>query len=293
MSNQHPGRQPRSYGWVRAALLLLAFALSQLSTPALTPIVAGAPLPVVEDTAAPPEAAASALPERSVGNPEPAATVVDTPAVWHGHVGKPANVRSAPQRTAPVLGELQPGTPVTVLRWAAGDMIEPDNPTWAEIAAGQFVYGMLLQPDALPAPRPRNDAPTSGTWIAVDTTNQIATAYEGARPVHSTYVSTGRPGWETPMGNWHILRRVERETMDGKTLGSQGPGGVAATYHVENVRWTQYFTADGSAIHENYWRDPATFGIPGSHGCVGMSSSEAAWFWQWADVGTLIVVSAS
>lgn len=59
------------------------------------------------------------------------------------------------------------------------------------------------------------------------------------------------------------------------------------------MRWTQYFTADGSAIHENYWRDPATFGIPGSHGCVGMSSSEAAWFWQWADVGTLIVVSAS
>ena len=290
MSDRHLARHPRSHGWLRAALALFAFGLSQLPTAALTPVVASAPLPAVD--AAAPEAAAPSLPDVAVGGPAPAA-VVEAPAVWHGHIGKLANVRSGPQRTAPVVGEVQPGTPVRVLRWVAGDMIEQDNPTWAEIAAGQFVYGMLLQPDPLPAPQPRSDAPTSGKWIAVDTINQIATAYEGARPVHSTYVSTGRPGWETPLGTWHILRRVERETMDGTTLGTQGPGGVGATYHVENVRWTQYFTADGSAIHENYWRDPATFGVPGSHGCIGMSSSEAAWFWQWADVGTLIVVSAN
>jgi hypothetical protein len=35
---------------------------------------------------------------------------------------------------------------------------------------------------------------------------------------------------------------------------------------------TQYFTNDGQAIHENFWRDPALFGIPSSHGCLGIYS---------------------
>src|SRR6476469_8704531 len=92
----------------------------------------------------------------------------------------------------------------------------------------------------------------------------------------------GRPGWETPLGTWRMQRRVADETMDGATLAGQGPDGTGATYRVEHVRWTQYFTADGSAIHENSWRDPATFGIPGSHGCVGLAPAVASWFWTWA-----------
>ena len=78
--------------------------------------------------------------------------------------------------------------------------------------------------------------------------------------------------------------------MDGSTLVGQGPGGSGATYKVENVRWVQYFTADGAAIHENYWRRPATFGMPGSHGCIGMTPADAAWFWNFATIGTPVVI---
>jgi lipoprotein-anchoring transpeptidase ErfK/SrfK len=186
--------------------------------------------------------------------------------------------------------ELEPGTPVRVTRWVAGEVVEPDNPTWAEIGPGEFVFAMALRPDALPAPRMRPDRAGAGKWIDVDLTRQVVTAYEGERPVHSTFASTGRPGWETPTGTLRIQRRVASETMDGATLIGQGPGGSGATYRVENVRWTQYFTADGSAIHENSWRDPATFGIPGSHGCIGLAPAEAAWFWSWATSGTPLVI---
>jgi lipoprotein-anchoring transpeptidase ErfK/SrfK len=68
------------------------------------------------------------------------------------------------------------------------------------------------------------------------------------------------------------------------------PDGKGASYKVENVRWTQYFTADGSAIHENSWRRADAFGMPGSHGCIGMPSDEAAWFWSWARVGTPLII---
>ncbi len=74
--------------------------------------------------------------------------------------------------------------------------------------------------------------------------------------------------------------------MDSATLviTNAGPGG----YLLKNVLYTQYFTADGASIHYNYWS--GNFGYRGSHGCLGMNLDDALWFWEWADVGTPLVV---
>lgn len=211
--------------------------------------------------------------------------------VWHGAAGLDMNLRSQPNRSKPPVGTLKAGTPVTVVRWVTGEEIEPANDTWAELADGTYVFSTSLRrapvekPPALPA-----DAPTEGRWIDVNLTEQVATAYEGREAVKSVLVSTGRPGWDTPVGTFPVLRRLEKDTMDGATLAGQGPNGVGATYKVENVRWVQYFTPDGSAIHENYWRRPATFGMPGSHGCIGMAPEDSRWFWDFATVGTPVVI---
>jgi lipoprotein-anchoring transpeptidase ErfK/SrfK len=210
---------------------------------------------------------------------------------WRGTAGLDMNLRSEPNRKKPPIGTIKAGTPVTVVRWVSGEEIEPANDTWAELSDGSYVFSTSLRraplenPPALPA-----DAPPSGRWVDVNLTEQVATAYEGREPVKSVLVSTGRPGWDTPTGSFPVLRRVEKDTMDGATLAGQGPNGAGATYKVENVRYVQYFTPDGSAIHENYWRRPATFGMPGSHGCIGMTTADAAWFWSFATVGTPIVI---
>jgi lipoprotein-anchoring transpeptidase ErfK/SrfK len=62
------------------------------------------------------------------------------------------------------------------------------------------------------------------------------------------------------------------------------PGG----YYVENVLYTQYFSPDGAALHYNYWS--SNFGYAGSHGCLGLNLDDAVWFWNWAEVGTPVVV---
>jgi lipoprotein-anchoring transpeptidase ErfK/SrfK len=230
----------------------------------------------------------AALPVVELSSPAISFTAPATPArpavaIWRGS--------AAPTRAAAKVGELQPGQPVEVVRWVSGEEVEKENTTWADLGGGRFAYSTLLRSQPLStAPARPEDAPRSGRWIDVNLTLQVATAYDGERPLKSVLVSTGRPGWETPRGTFRIERRVEKETMDGSTLIGQGPNGAGATYKIENVKFTQYFTADGSAIHENTWRNPDLFGLPGSHGCIGMRPSDAAWFWQFATVGTPLVI---
>lgn len=122
-------------------------------------------------------------------------------------------------------------------------------------------------------------------WIEVNLSTQTLIAYEGDTPVRTIYVSTGKPGWETPTGTFYIWKRVADETMDSETYGvpHDAPGG----YYVHDVYYTQYFDDSGDALHANWWSPVDAFGnYPTSHGCVGMTTSRAAWLWNWATYGT-------
>jgi len=218
-------------------------------------------------------------------------TAAPAVTIWRGIAGQEVNRRSEPNRSKPPVGTLAAGAPVEVVQWVSGEQVEPRNDAWAELSDGSYVFSTSLRrtgevaPTALPA-----GAPTTGRWIDVNLTQQIATAYDGTTPQRSALVSTGQPGWDTPVGTFPVLRRLEKDTMDGTTLVGQGPDGAGSDYKVENVRYVQYFTNDGAAIHENYWRRPATFGMPGSHGCIGMAPADAVWFWSYATVGTPLVI---
>ncbi len=55
--------------------------------------------------------------------------------------------------------------------------------------------------------------------------------------------------------------------------------------------YTQYITNDGAALHYNYWSTAADFGSgTGSHGCLGLELDDAAYFWNFASVGTPVVI---
>jgi hypothetical protein len=210
-------------------------------------------------------------------------------AKWWGKVGADGiNVRSAPDTHSKVIGQLPAGTPVVVDAWVEGTDVFGDQPGWAQLGDGVYIYGPLLRRIDLGAPPPAAQAPTSGKWIDVNITLQVMTAYEGTVPVYWTVTSGGRPGWETSVGNHKIIYRKEVETMESNHLLSADA--ARASYRVENVKYTQYFTNDGQAIHENYWRNPELFGIPSSHGCLGLVSDDARWFWDWAQVGTPVIV---
>jgi L,D-transpeptidase-like protein len=127
----------------------------------------------------------------------------------------------------------------------------------------------------------------TGHWLDVDlNTPAHVTAYEGDTPVNSFLTIKGAGPRPTPTGVFTILRRVANETMNSDTIGIPrfGPGG----YYLTNVLFTQYFTGDGASLHYNYWS--SAWGYPGSHGCLGLSYANSAWLWDWAHVGTPVVI---
>lgn len=122
-------------------------------------------------------------------------------------------------------------------------------------------------------------------WVLVDLSDQTATAMIGNDAYYTALVSTGKPGWETPVGEFHILYRVQDETMTSESIGAE------EYYVLDHVLYTQYFTNEGHALHLNYWRPDSVFGHEAtSHGCVGMRLADAEFFWNFVTYGNRVVV---
>ena len=244
----------------------------------------------------------------------PNAAAIDVKG-WRGTVtGDVVNLRAEPNTFIQHVAQARSGDEVTVSAWVEGEELERDNRTWAQITSikrrdftGQpvelltgdfavkpYLYSGLLRPASAPpgaAPAPPATALGNGgaRWIDVNITQQSVVAYEGQTAVYVAPTTSGRPGWETPVGTFRIQRRVENETMVGSTLLRLDTFEIP-TYRLENVRWTQYFTGGGAALHTNYWRPAGLFGMPSSHGCLGLVEQHAKWLWDWARVGTPLLI---
>ena len=116
--------------------------------------------------------------------------------------------------------------------------------------------------------------------IVVSIGQQSLWAYKGDRVVLSSAVSTGRAGFDTPLGNYAILTKLPSQTMEGVIGGEY--------YNVPEVPSVMYFTNFGHALHGTYWH--SNFGQPMSHGCVNLPLDVAAWLFQWAPVGTPVLI---
>lgn len=114
-----------------------------------------------------------------------------------------------------------------------------------------------------------------GKAIVVSTQEQRIYAYEDGKLVRSHIVSTGRSETPTVLGDYKVYVKYEADDMSGPD------------YFLPAVPYTMYFHR-GYAIHGAYWHN--SFGRPMSHGCVNLPVDEAEWFFNFAEVGTLVRV---
>ena len=110
---------------------------------------------------------------------------------------------------------------------------------------------------------------------------QVLVAYENGEEIYTFDIVTGRDGKETTAGKYQVFRKHKKYTS--KTYGSEMP-------------YTMFFTEDGKAIHgtqmatlRSYLHSYLTESV-GSQGCIGLTDDNAKALFDWAPMGTPVIV---
>jgi lipoprotein-anchoring transpeptidase ErfK/SrfK len=122
-------------------------------------------------------------------------------------------------------------------------------------------------------------APRTGKWIDIDLSEQRLRAYQGSKVVYTVRISSGTAKYPTVQGTFRVYAKNKSQRMRGGT--------GADRYDLPNVPNVMFFHK-AYAIHGAYWHN--NFGRPMSHGCINMPLGAAAWLYNWAGMGTTVVV---
>jgi lipoprotein-anchoring transpeptidase ErfK/SrfK len=114
-----------------------------------------------------------------------------------------------------------------------------------------------------------------GHWLEVDISRQKAWLRDGDMRVQSFVVSTGKKATPSDIGTFKVWAKRSIQHIRGRG------------YSYPKTKWLTYYNG-GEAFHTAYWHD--NFGTPMSHGCVNMKEAEAKIVYNWAKVGTVVVV---
>jgi lipoprotein-anchoring transpeptidase ErfK/SrfK len=120
---------------------------------------------------------------------------------------------------------------------------------------------------------------TSGREIYVVLSEQKVYAIENGETIKEFVVSTGTSRYPTVIGRFEIYVKYESAKMSG--------GSGADSYYLPNVPFIMYFY-QGYGLHGTYWHN--NFGAPMSHGCVNLRTEDAEWLFNWAGVGTPVII---
>lgn len=120
-------------------------------------------------------------------------------------------------------------------------------------------------------------------WVEVDLSEQRTTLWLGSEAVANFTISSGVAKWPTVQGEFAIRYKTPNQVMDGGSLAT------GDYYYLPNVTWVSYFYKD-YAFHTAYWHN--NFGQPMSHGCVNMRAEDAKVLYDFAPIGTRVIVHA-
>jgi lipoprotein-anchoring transpeptidase ErfK/SrfK len=132
-----------------------------------------------------------------------------------------------------------------------------------------------------PAPQP---APASGKSIYVNLTTQRVAALQNGQAVMNFICSTGRPGQRTITGNFRVKTKL--------------PQAYASTWGLRMPYWMGIY--DAGSLENGFHSLPINrygqkmwaglLGTPASFGCIVLRDSDAAALYNWAPMGTSVVI---
>lgn len=206
--------------------------------------------------------------------------------------GECLNARSGPGLDYPVVNQLRNGIVLKV-----GGRVERDDRSWYKIifdewlrypgrvggdwyVAADYVQVLLDEGDKTIWD---DDVATNTKKIIVERKTQKLYAYDGDNLFMETAISTGLELTPTPRGEFTIFKKTPSRYMQGPI-----PNIAEQYYDMPGVPWNLYFTHSGAVIHGAYWHN--SFGTAYSHGCVNLPPAEARKIYNWAELGTKVIV---
>lgn len=207
--------------------------------------------------------------------------------------GECLNVRSAPSTSSPAIRQLRNGIVLKV-----DGKVENDGITWYKVVFDEWLRypdrvggDWYVAADYVEVLKDEGDkttwedgVATTSKHILVDRSEQKLYAYDGDELFMETDISTGLELTPTPRGTFTIFKKTPSRYMQGPLPNIPG----SDAYDLPGVPWNLYFTEGGAVIHGAYWHE--SFGSRYSHGCVNMVPSEARTLYNWAVLGTKVVV---
>lgn len=123
--------------------------------------------------------------------------------------------------------------------------------------------------------------------MVVDSATHQMTVKKNGKVVRQMPVSLGKPGYETRSGTKIIMSREHGIEFDAATLGVPEDD---PDYYKLDIAYALRLTWSGEFIHSAPWSVGAQGYYNTSHGCTNVSTENAAWLYENAQVGDIVKV---
>jgi lipoprotein-anchoring transpeptidase ErfK/SrfK len=114
------------------------------------------------------------------------------------------------------------------------------------------------------------------------------TVYRGDDQIQTYPVALGRPGWETPLGEFHILQMVRNPAWEHPLTHEVFPPGSRG--NELGAYWIGFCADRDGVVGFHATPHPESVGKSLSHGCVRMHESDIREMFAEVNLGTLVTV---
>jgi lipoprotein-anchoring transpeptidase ErfK/SrfK len=161
-------------------------------------------------------------------------------------------------------------------------------PAHATISASYDLSGRHIGGDVYGGAPSRISFATGDKMLAyTDAASDYLTVYRNGDEIRSIPVTTGKPGFSTRSGIKVVLEQSPMVFMNSSTVGIAADSSDA--YH-KDVAWDTRVTWSGEYVHAAPWSVGSQGVANTSHGCTGMSTGNARWFYDTFRRGDLVQV---
>ncbi len=120
----------------------------------------------------------------------------------------------------------------------------------------------------------------------VNAQTDMMQVFQNGNLLRTLPITTGKPGFVTRSGVKVIIEKFRHKRMNSETVGI--PADSAEAYDINDVEYAMRVTYSGEFLHAAPWSVSSQGHSNVSHGCTGLSTSNAAWLYNISKRGDVV-----